>query len=130
MPSPSHNPFGWVEIPVLDMERAMKFYETVFDYKLERHQMGPLDMAWFPGVENSKGSGGTLVKHEWYKPSTDGGVLVYLTCFSGSVDAELGRVEAAGGKIRVPKKQISEEYGYMAVIVDTEGNCVALHSRT
>jgi predicted enzyme related to lactoylglutathione lyase len=42
------NAIGWFEIPVENMERAMKFYEKVFDFKLDRHQIGPLDMAWFP----------------------------------------------------------------------------------
>ena len=49
---------GWVEIPVVDMERAIKFYETVFGFKIERHQMGDQDMGWFPWVENGTGSEG------------------------------------------------------------------------
>lgn len=123
------NSVGWFEIPVTNMERAMKFYETVLEIKLEKHEMGPLDMAWFPTVENGMGSAGSLVCHkDFYKPSADG-VLIYFTAFSGDVNIELGRVEAAGGKIVVPRKHISEEYGYMAVILDTEGNRIALHSR-
>lgn len=117
-------------MPVVDMERAMKFYETVFDLKLERHEMGELDMAWFPGVHGSIGAAGSLVKHpQFYKPSADG-VLVYFTAFSGNVDTELGRVEAAGGKVLLPRREISPEYGYMAVAMDTEGNRFAIHSRT
>ena len=60
METSKNNVFGWVEVPVADMVRAMKFYETVFDFKIERHQMGPLDMGWFPWVENGLGSGGFL----------------------------------------------------------------------
>ncbi len=124
-----HNPIGWIEIPVIDMERAIKFYETVFEFKLERHQMGPLDMAWFPSIPNSIGASGSLVKHEqWYKPTLDG-PLVYFTAFSGDVNNELGKVEAAGGKVWIPKKQISPDVGYMAVFEDTEGNRIALHAR-
>ena len=64
------NVVGWFEIPTSNMERAIKFYEAVFGYKLERHQMGPLDMAWFPSVEDGIGSPGTLIYHkESYKPS-------------------------------------------------------------
>lgn len=122
------NAVGWFELPVLDMDRAVKFYETVFDVKLERHPMGPLDMAWFPMMDNGNGSPGSLVKHEFYKPSKEG-ALLYFTATSGDLNNELGRVEAAGGKICKPRKQISEEYGYMAVIEDTEGNWIALHSR-
>ena len=123
------NVVGWFEIPVVDMERAMRFYETVFDVKLERRTMGPLDMAWFPTVQGGTGASGSLVKHEqWYKPTLDG-PLLYFEARSGDLRNELKRVEAAGGTIAVPRKQISEEYGYMAVIVDTEGNRIALHSR-
>jgi uncharacterized protein len=125
----THNVVGWFEIPVIDMERAIKFYETVLGYKLSRNILGDLDMAWFPWVDNSIGSGGSLVKHEeYYKPASDG-VLVYFTAFSGDLANELGRVEAAGGTVIMPKKQISPEHGYMALIIDTEGNRIALHSR-
>ena len=124
-----NNVVGWFEIPVTNMERAIQFYEAVFGIKLERHQMGPLDMAWFPWVENGMGASGSLVyNREFYKPSRDG-VLVYFTAQSGDLYAELSRVEAAGGKVLVPKALIAEDVGYMAVFVDSEGNRVALHSR-
>jgi predicted enzyme related to lactoylglutathione lyase len=124
-----HNVVGWFEVPVTDMERAIKFYETVFGFKLERHQMGPLDMAWFPWLETGMGSGGSLVYNkDAYKPSADG-VLIYFTAFSGDLDNELGRVVKAGGKVLMKKTQISEDYGYMALLLDTEGNRIALHNR-
>jgi hypothetical protein len=123
------NAVGWFEIPVTDMDRAVKFYETVFDIRLSRNLIGTLEMAWFPEVENGMGSTGSLVFHpEYYKPSPDG-VLIYFTAQSGDISIELGRVEKAGGKIIMPRKQISEEYGYMALITDSEGNRIALHSR-
>ncbi|HLG25352.1 MAG TPA: VOC family protein [Candidatus Gracilibacteria bacterium] len=123
------NVVGWFEVPVTDMERAMKFYETVLDLKLERHRMGPLDMAWFPTLDGKMGTPGSLVMHkEFYKPSADG-VLVYFTAQSGDLSNELGRIEGADGKIISPKKMVSEEYGFMALVLDTEGNRIALHSR-
>ena len=127
---PPHNIVGWFEIPAVDMERAIKFYQAVFGFEeFHREQMGPLDMAMFPSIEGSMGAAGALIKHEqWYKPTTDG-VLIYFTAFSGDVNVELGRVEAAGGHVAVPRKQIGD-YGFMAVFVDTEGNRIALHSRT
>ena len=86
-------------------------------------------MSWFPTVQNSMGAGGALVKHEqWYKPTLDG-PLLYFTAFSGDLRTELSRVEKAGGTVAVPRKQISEDIGYMAVFVDTEGNRIAIHSR-
>ncbi len=120
------NAVGWFEIPVVDMERAMKFYETVLEVKLSRNQVGEIDMAWFQMLEG-KGAAGSLVFHkEWYKPS-ENGVLVYFTAYSGDLDHELARVEAAGGKILMPKHPIGE-HGNIAVFLDTEGNRVALHS--
>lgn len=124
-----HNVVGWFEIPVTDMKRASAFYEAVMGYKLDHQQMGDLEMAWFPWVEKSIGSGGSLVCHkEFYKPSSDG-ALVYFTAFSGDLANELSRVEPNGGKVLQPKRLIAEGYGYMGVFLDTEGNRVALHSR-
>ena len=124
----NRNAVGWFEIAVSDMERAIKFYETVFEYKLERHQMGSLDMAWFPFAD-VPGAPGSLVYHkDFYKPSADG-TLIYFTCHSGDLANELAKVETAGGKIMVPKTHIAEDIGYMAVCEDTEGNRIALHSR-
>ncbi len=129
METPKNNVVGWFEIPVLDMDRAVKFYETVFDFKLQREQMGDLDMAWFPFNMEAYGSAGSLaLAPDFYKPSANG-VMVYLTANSGNVSKELGRVETAGGKVTMEKKQISEEHGFMAVFIDSEGNRVALHSQ-
>ena len=126
----THNFVGWFEIPVTDMDRAIRFYEKVFDIRMTRRKMGPLDMAWFPGVEQSIGSTGSLVcQPDHYKPSRDG-VLIYFTSFAGDVNVELSRAEIAGGKVLMEKKQISPEIGYMAVLEDTEGNRIALHARS
>ena len=117
----NNNAVGWFEIPVKNMERAMKFYETVLGISLSRHQMGPLDMAWFPWAEGGTGAAGSLVHNkEFYQPSSFAGALVYFAAHSGDLSNELSRVEGAGGKIIVPKTLISEDYGYMAVVIDTE----------
>jgi len=124
-----NNMVGWFEIPVNNMDRAIAFYEEVFDLNMQRKDFGPLQMAWFPFKEDGLGSPGSLVHHkDFYKPSTDG-VLIYLTAHSGDLENELSKVESAGGKIIQHKTHISEEYGFMALIMDTEGNRVALHSR-
>ena len=124
----THNVVGWFEIPVTDMERAIRFYETVFDIELQRNQMGPLDMAFFPWVDRSVGSGGSLVCHrDHYKPSKDG-ILIYFTAFSGDVSVELSRVQDAGGKVLQQKTLISEDVGYMGIFTDPEGNRIALHT--
>jgi predicted enzyme related to lactoylglutathione lyase len=117
---------AWFEIPVHNMERAMAFYEAIFECKLDRHQMGPFDMAWFPWDENGGGAGGSLVAFERaYTPSHEG-TLVYFS--SEDVSFELGRVEKNGGKVIQGKTEISPEFGYMALFEDTEGNRMALHS--
>ncbi|QCX00322.1 VOC family protein [Aggregatimonas sangjinii] len=121
-----HNMVGWFEIPVTDMDRAKKFYETVFDINITIHELEGLKMGWFPIVPNTSGATGSLVQHESYVPSTDGAVL-YFSCID--VALELGRVTDAGGSILQDKKKIGEGHGFMALILDCEGNRIALHSQ-
>ena len=122
------NVVGWFEIPVSEMERAQKFYEEVLGYKLERHSLGPTEMAWFPWTENAAGSPGSLVQmEEFYQPS-ENGVVIYFTSPSGDAGNELERVEEAGGKLLRPKTKISDEHGYYGLVMDTEGNRIAIHS--
>lgn len=126
-----NNILGWFEIPVNDMDRAIEFYESVFDFKLQRQKMDALDMAWFPWKEDVPGAPGSLVyNEEFYSPSDNKGVLIYLTSPSGNLNQDLEKVENAGGKVLIPRRQISEDYGYMSIFIDTEGNRIALHSRT
>ncbi len=97
------NVVGWFEIPVLDMDRAKKFYETIFGYTLERHTLPQIDMAWFPMNPDGMRAMGSLVYNEkFYKPSTSG-TLVYFTAVSGDLDNELSKVEKAGGKVTIQK---------------------------
>lgn len=119
------NVLNWFEIPVTDMERAVKFYSAIFGYEsMYQINMGGFDMAFFPMEED--GVGGALCKGEWYKPTQDG-VVVYLNA-NPDLEIPLSKIEAAGGRVLMPKKLITEEYGYMALFVDSEGNRVALHS--
>ena len=125
-----HNIVGWFEIPVSNIDRAVKFYESVLNMKLKVHDLGDLKMAWFPRKDDVPGAPGSLVYHEkFYKPS-ENGVLIYMTTPSGDLNADMKKVEEAGGKVIIPRRLISEEFGFMAVIIDTEGNRIALHSRT
>jgi len=123
------NVVGWFEIPVADMARAVQFYETVMQVKMDRRTFGPLNMASFPSVSDGIGSPGALVYHpEFYKPSRDG-ALLYFTTPTGNLDSDAMRVEQAGGKILIPKKTISPEYGAIVVVLDSEGNRIVIHSR-
>ena len=116
---------GWFEIPVNNMDRAKKFYETVFNIEIQVVDFGGILMGWFPDRGEAQGAQGTLIKQESYIPSQEG-TLVYFV--SDDVQNELNRIETAGGKIYQPKTQISPEHGYMGVFIDCEGNRVALHS--
>jgi uncharacterized protein len=120
------NAVGWFEIPVTDLERAIKFYESVFGVKLSRNQMGPLKMAWFTWTEDATGAAGSLVKAERYTPS-HAGTLVYMTV--DDIDKTLARINANGGKTLLPRMSIGE-YGFIAHFQDSEGNRVALHSES
>ena len=118
---------SWFEIPTTDLNRASKFYESIFEIQLIPMDTPNIQMRIFP-IENPMNIGGALVfNKDFYKPSATDGPLVYL---NGNPDVQLvlNKVEGAGGKILVPKTQISPEYGYMAVFLDTEGNRIALHS--
>ncbi len=121
------NLVGWFELPVADMDRAKAFYETVFDIQIQVHDLGGFVMGWFPSDHSKPGATGSLVKHETYIPSETHGPLIYFSC--ADLGNELGRVEAAGGKITKPKTEIGGGHGFMALFTDTEGNRVALHSQ-
>lgn len=121
-----HNVVGWFEIPVSDMERATKFYESVFEIEIGVNEFGEFKMGWFPSDPTKSGATGSLVEHEMYKPSMTDGVLIYFSC--KDVANELGRVQLSGGEVMKPKTQIGEGHGFMALIKDTEGNRIALHS--
>jgi len=121
------NAISWFEIGATDLQRATRFYETIFGLTLLVMDMPNIKMRMFP-LEDMTGVGGAIVDSGgFHKPSGTDGPLIYL---NGNPDLQnvLDKVEAAGGKIMVPKTEISPEYGYMAVIIDTEGNRIGLHS--
>ena len=121
-----NNVIAWFEIPVVDMDRAKKFYETVFDVEIAVHHMGELIMGWFPGAGDNTGVSGSLVQHQMYQPSASHGPILYFNCEDLSV--QLDRVPGAGGEILQPKTAIGEGHGFMALFLDTEGNRLAMHS--
>lgn len=120
------NILNWFEIAVSDIARATKFYEAVFNVKMEQAEMMGMKMAFFP-AENMNGKvAGGLVQGPDHKPSMEGAVI-YL---NGNPDLgiALSRVEKAGGKVLMPKTHISPEIGHMAYFIDSEGNKMAMHS--
>ncbi len=120
------NAVNWFEIPAANFERAVKFYSDIFQIEMPTNEMNGTMMGFFPG-DGMKGEvSGAVCAGEWYQPS-DSGTIVYL---NGGDDLGniLSRVDGAGGKTVVPKTKITDEIGYFAIFVDSEGNRVALHS--
>lgn len=126
--SSNTNALNWFEIPMTDTARAKKFYETIFDIEMESVNMMGMDMVMFPYDMNTQSGkvSGALVKGDMHKPGTDG-PIVYLNA-NPSIQTVVDRIEDAGGKVLMPRTQISEEVGYMAFFTDTEGNRMALHA--
>ncbi len=120
------NTLNWFEISVSDISRAKKFYETVFSIDMQLQENMGREMAYFPS-ENMNGKvSGALVQSPQHKASAEGAVI-YLNGNPDLANA-LGKIEAAGGKVVMPKTHISDEIGCMAFFIDTEGNSVGLHS--
>jgi uncharacterized protein len=122
------NPITWCEIYVQDMGRAKSFYESVFQVTLEKLDNPNLDspeleMWAFPMAMDKVGASGALVKMDGV-PSGGSGTILYFHC--DEISVELERVVTAGGKIHTPKESIGQ-YGFMALVVDTEGNMIGLH---
>jgi predicted enzyme related to lactoylglutathione lyase len=118
------NALNWFEIPATDIERAAMFYCAIPDTKLAIGEMSPgFLMAMLPADEGAVG--GAIVQGEGYEPSTEGS-LVWLNG-GDDLNVVLNRVEAAGGKVLIPKMSIGE-HGFAASFLDSEGNKVGLHS--
>ena len=116
---------NWLEIPVTDMDRARKFYETVFEFKTVDMEVGGEIYPCFPN-RNDDGYSGALVKYEFAAPGKKG-PLVYLTAYDG-VEVMIERVHFAGGTIIKAPEEIAPGFGYFAIFEDTEGNHISLHS--
>ncbi|HZV13529.1 MAG TPA: VOC family protein [Candidatus Kapabacteria bacterium] len=120
------NALNWFEIAVNDMERASKFYETIFDVKLIPAEMPGAKLAMFPTNGSNGTVGGSLVQSNRHHPSSVGSII-YLNA-NPDLQAVLSRIEKIGAKVVMPKTRINEDAGYMAFFTDSEGNTVGLHS--
>ena len=127
-PNPVPNMAVWFEIPATDIDRAIRFYETVLAAELTRTPCPSTDMRMgvFPHYD-AGGVSGCVIQGDGYAPGASGSI-VYL---NGGDDlaVPLARVEAAGGTVLIPKTLINDEIGYFAHVIDSEGNRVGLHSR-
>ncbi len=114
----------WFEIPAYNMYRAKAFYDHVYGLTMDTAQIGDFSMAYFPTVS---GVGGAVVQGPGCLPN-DTGALLYLNAAAG-LEAMLERVEQAGGRVVMGRTLIGEDAGWFALIIDTEGNRLALHER-
>lgn len=121
---PFTNFISWFEIPAVNFQQAVDFYNHIYAIDMEKNFSDNHAMAFFPA---KNGVGGAIVAGPGSTPS-DTGSLLYL---NGGKDLNLilEKVEAAGGRIIMPKTLINEEAGYFAIFIDSEGNKLALHSK-
>lgn len=118
------NAVNWFELYSSDFNRAVRFYETILQTKLQSCGEAALKMAMFP-FDMGKGIGGAITQMDGCKPGA-GGTIVYLNV-EGDLDGVLSRVSAAGGSVIKPRTGIGE-HGFIGIIKDSEGNVVGLHS--
>lgn len=123
------NILTWFEIPVSDIDRAKTFYETILDIEMVKRIDGNDEAVFFPFNPNvvQATSGrvtGVLSKTLRNSPSSDG-TVVYINASPG-IQTVLDKVEQAGGEIIAPKIKIPA--GFIAIIIDSEGNKIGLHA--
>ncbi len=122
------NPIGFFEIFVDDIERAKKFYESVFGVSLKKMDDptdSTVDMWSFPADFSQYGAGGALVRRD-NSPTGGNSIIVYFS--SEDCAVEESKIASAGGKVMQSKFSIGE-YGFCVIVVDTEGNTIGLHSQ-
>jgi uncharacterized protein len=116
------NPVVYFEIPVNDIGRAIKFYNTVFNFNFDKETIDNNEMALFPFADENSGISGALAKGEIYKPTKDGVVIYFKT---ENIDETLKLATSSGGQILYPKT--NNGIGLVAEFEDTEGNRIALY---
>lgn len=118
------NPVFYFEIPVTDLDRAVRFYEAVFGYRLEPQEVDGYRMALFPRADDEPGASGALAQGDVYVPARTGPVIYFDV---PDLDAVLDRAQACGAQLLYPKKDLGAA-GWVAEIEDSEGNRIALSS--
>jgi len=113
----------WFDIPVLNLDRAIQFYSAVLGAPVKKEEFPGMTIGILPHQEGEVA--GCLYTSEKDRPS-DHGPLLYLNC-NGRLDEAIATVEPNGGKIVQPKHAIGP-YGFRAIVMDSEGNRIALHS--
>ena len=114
----------WFDVPVLDLDRAIKFYSAVLGAEVKKETFGEMSLGMLPHEDGV--TGGCLVQGaDDFKPSADG-IMVYYNC-NGRLKDAVAAVRANGGTVQKDVHPIGP-YGFRAEVLDSEGNCIALHS--
>lgn len=116
----------WFDIPVLDMERAITFYEKLTGQSLTRLSVGPNKETALFAADDADGSAGCLFSAPEDRPSHEGSRVYFQA--NPTLDEWLSRVEPAGGQILVGRTAIGGDRGYFAYIQDSEGNRIGLNA--
>jgi uncharacterized protein len=119
----ARNRIVWCDIPVSDLDRAIRFYSALLGSLVQKHEEGGMTFAVLPHEEHEVG--GCLTLGHENKPSASG-PLVYVSC-QGRLDEAINAVAPNGGKVLKAKHPIGP-YGFRAIVLDSEGNRIALHS--
>lgn len=125
--NPTRNPIGWFEIYVQDMDKCRSFYQDTFEVTLQKLDSPPgmdIELWAFPMEMDLPGASGALVRMPG-KDSGGGGTIVYFSCADCAVQA--ARAASHGGVIQLEKTSIGD-YGFMALVIDPDGNRIGLHS--
>lgn len=112
------------EIPATDISRAVDFYQTILDIKIEKMDIPDMQMGVFPYEEQMVT--GVIIKGKGYNPSAEG-VTIYLNG-GENLQVILDKVDKNGGKVMIPKTAPADGSGFFAIFLDTEGNKIGLNS--
>jgi predicted enzyme related to lactoylglutathione lyase len=115
----------WFDIPVNDLDRAKSFYAAVLAIGVTKQEFGEFK---FCVLDHQDGNGGCLVPAKGGEITSTGGIMLYLNV-DGRIKDAVAQVPKLGGKVVEPARSIGP-HGFRAVILDSEGNRVALHSQT
>lgn len=118
------NPVSYFEIPVIDLERAMRFYGAVFDTVFECARVDGNDLAFFPYAGDRPGASGALARGDSYTPGKAGARIYFDVA---DIAQTLARAIAAGGAVLYPETAVGA-FGSVAEIEDLDGNCIGLHA--
>lgn len=103
------------DIPSEDVERAKKFYSTLFGWDIEPFPDMQYNLITTTNLDGTPGVGGGMGKR--MDPSQR--MLNYFGV--PSIDAAMNQVTALGGKV-ITEKMAVPGMGILATCMDTEGN--------